>query len=386
MYLIGLTGNIASGKSTVRRLLEELGARAIDADVLAHAVLLRGTPAWAAVVDAFGVDILRNDGEVDRRKLGALVFPDPARLRRLEAIVHPAVSEQLGLLLRHAGEPVVVVEAVKLIEAGLHKFCDAVWIVTTLPEEAKRRLMHDRGLSEEEADVRLSAQPPLAEKLKYATVVIDNSGSVEATREQVTRAFAAIRPETATDKRPVIAALLGLSLPTVEKQAKEEGAPVSVRRARPGDTTLLAGAMAQAEGKREPLARAEVLQRLGKWGYWLAEADGNAVGLAAWKAENLVAIIRDLWLPSPDQASRVVAPLLGALEQEARTLQCEAAALIAGPQSDANLRQALLAEGYAESRLEELHPIWQSMVRGELAPNDKLYLKRLRAEMVSTPI
>jgi len=144
MYLIGLTGNIASGKSTVRRMLEQLGARTIDADALAHSVLLRGTPAWRAVAKTFGPEVLRPDGEVDRRKLGAVVFSDQAQLQKLEAIVHPAVSTHLALILREAREPVVAVEAVKLIQAGLHRFCDAVWIVTTPVAEAKRRLMQAR--------------------------------------------------------------------------------------------------------------------------------------------------------------------------------------------------------------------------------------------------
>jgi dephospho-CoA kinase len=208
MYLIGLTGNIASGKSTVRGMLEQLGARTIDADVLAHAVLQKGTPAWQAVAERFGPDILLADGEVDRRKLGAVVFADRAQLQNLEAIVHPAVSEELARLLSVARDPVVVVEAVKLMEAGLHRYCDEVWIVTTPTAEAKRRLVDDRGMDEIEAQLRLRAQPPPKDKLKRASVVIDNGGSVESTRRQVARAFAAIRPEMASDKKQVLAELL----------------------------------------------------------------------------------------------------------------------------------------------------------------------------------
>jgi dephospho-CoA kinase len=208
MYLIGLTGNIASGKSTVRQMLEQLGARAIDADALAHAVLLKGTPVFQAVADTFGVDILRDDGEVDRAKLGALVFGDPVRLEKLESIVHPAVSISLARILSEAREPIVVVEAVKLIEAGLDRYCDAVWIVTAPQAEAKRRLIEDRGLGEIDALIRMRAQPPLKDKLKFATVVIDNGGSIEATRDQVARAFRSVHPESASDKTKLLAELL----------------------------------------------------------------------------------------------------------------------------------------------------------------------------------
>ena len=114
MYLIGLTGNIASGKSTVRRMLEDLGARVVDADLLAHYVMRPGKPAWRAVAAEFGPGVLRADGSVDRSALGAVVFSDPLRLARLEKIVHPAVSAELALILRRTKEPVVAVEAGKV--------------------------------------------------------------------------------------------------------------------------------------------------------------------------------------------------------------------------------------------------------------------------------
>ena len=181
--------------------------RTIDADELAHTVTSKGTAAWHAVADAFGQDILRADGELDRQKLGAIVFEDPAQLTRLEAIVHPAVTSELASLLSASREPIIVVEAVKLIEAGLHRYCDALWIVTTPSGESKRRLMHDRGIGELDAQLRLRAQPPLKHKLRLATVVIDNSGSFEKTRSQVAAAFASIHPDSGADKSQLLSDL-----------------------------------------------------------------------------------------------------------------------------------------------------------------------------------
>jgi dephospho-CoA kinase len=208
MYLIGLTGNIGSGKSTVLKMLEQLGARTIDADSLAHSVILKGTPAWRTVAETFGPGILTPDGEVDRKKLGAVVFADRVQLEKLEAIVHPAVSAELARLLIPATEPVVVVEAIKLIEAGLHRYCDAIWIVTAPVSEARRRLVDDRGMADLDVKLRLRAQPPLDDKLKMANLVIDNGGSVEATRRQVKHGYAAIRTETASDKRELLSGLV----------------------------------------------------------------------------------------------------------------------------------------------------------------------------------
>ncbi|MCR4407949.1 MAG: dephospho-CoA kinase [Anaerolineae bacterium] len=183
--LIGLTGNIATGKSEVGRMLAELGARVIDADAVAHQVMRRGGPAYDAVLAAFGPDILRSDGEIDRVRLGAIVFADKEALRRLEAIVHPQVIAHVDALIREASEPVVVVEAIKLIEAGMHRNCHALWVVTCPREQQIARLIRTRGLTEAEAILRVDAQSPQAEKIALADVVIDNSHTLAETRRQV---------------------------------------------------------------------------------------------------------------------------------------------------------------------------------------------------------
>jgi len=186
-YVIGLTGNIATGKSVVLEMLERLGARAIDADALAHGVMETGTPVWQAVVQEFGENILCPDGSIDRRKLGDIVFADEAALRRLEAIVHPAVIARTQELIENSPQPVIVIEAIKLIEAGMHRTCDALWVVTCRKEQQLTRLMEQRDLTEEEARQRIEAQPPQETKLALADVVIDNSGSLEETWRQVKR-------------------------------------------------------------------------------------------------------------------------------------------------------------------------------------------------------
>ena len=192
-YLIGLTGNIGTGKSTVARMLADLGATVIDADALVHDLQRKGTPTYDAIVAEFGPGILRADGEIDRPALGAIVFDDPSRLRALEAIVHPAVAVESAQQISEAATDVVVYEAIKLIEAGRHAMCDAIWVVNSSREVQVERLKRDRRMGESEARRRIDAQPLPEEKLKHATVVIDNGGSLAATRAQVERAYAAIR-------------------------------------------------------------------------------------------------------------------------------------------------------------------------------------------------
>ncbi len=188
--VIGLTGNIACGKSTVARMLAEKGACVIDADAIAHEVIRKGTPAYDAVLQRFGPGILGSEGEIDRRRLGEIVFRDPAALRDLEAIVHPAVLAEIQRrILACSGAPAIVVEAIKLIESGFARACDALWVVTCPEAEQVRRLMRERGFTEEEARVRIRAQPPQEEKIRQADVVIDNGGDLEATRRQVEAAW-----------------------------------------------------------------------------------------------------------------------------------------------------------------------------------------------------
>jgi len=199
MYLIGLTGNIATGKSTVAKLLAALGAHIIDADELVHQLERRGTPVYDAIVAEFGAGILQGDGEIDRARLAAQVFSNPVALARLEGVVHPAVGQeierQISKLTTQNSQlktPVIVIEAIKLIETGRHTSCNALWVVTAPYEVQLERLMRTRHLTEAQARTRIEAQPPQSAKIILADVVIDNSGPLEHTRAQVIQHYSQI--------------------------------------------------------------------------------------------------------------------------------------------------------------------------------------------------
>ncbi|MFQ5944857.1 MAG: dephospho-CoA kinase [Anaerolineae bacterium] len=196
-HLIGITGRLGSGKTTVLRMLAELGAGTLDADGVVHKLLRRDTQVGEAVVEEFGESILDASDNIDRRRLGRIVFSDPKALARLEDIVHPAVIEETVGWTRSAPEPVLAVEAVKLVESGMHHRFDAVWLVTADPDTVRRRLLRRDELSATEIDARLSAQGSGAAKREAADVIIDNSGSKAETRVLVARAWARI-PASAT--------------------------------------------------------------------------------------------------------------------------------------------------------------------------------------------
>src|SRR3954454_8791523 len=189
VYIIGLTGNIACGKSQVANILRELGAELIDADRVAHELLEPGTPEYGRIVERFGRDILLPDGVIDRRKLGGVVFADPAALRDLEQILHPGVRPRIRARFAAAQASVVVVEAIKLLEVGLYLETDAVWVVTADRETQIERLMESRGLSRAEAELRVDSQPLQEDKTRRADVVIENDGDLERTRAQVRAAW-----------------------------------------------------------------------------------------------------------------------------------------------------------------------------------------------------
>lgn len=199
MYLIGLTGGIASGKTVVARRLEELGATRVDADQLARDVVAVGTPGLAAITERFGVDVITADGTLDRAALGAVIFRDPDARLALNAITHPAIRELSSRLFAEASDrdpnAVVVYDVPLLAEAlrdpGYHRF-DLVVVVDASTETRVRRLVQLRGLTREEALHRLNSQATDTERLAIADVVIDSNGTLEETIEQADALWAGL--------------------------------------------------------------------------------------------------------------------------------------------------------------------------------------------------
>jgi dephospho-CoA kinase len=199
--IIGLTGNIATGKSAVMRLAAERGALTIDADKVVHELLEGDDAIQAAVADAFGPSVRRPDGRIDRAALGAIVFSDPAALARLEALLHPATRLAIAQRVQETTADVVMIEAIKLLDGPLAEVCDQVW-VTTCPEAVQlERLRVCRGMAEDAALTRIRAQSPQSEKVGRADVVIDTGGLMTETQAQVERAWADVEAWAGADEK-----------------------------------------------------------------------------------------------------------------------------------------------------------------------------------------
>lgn len=181
MLVIGLTGSIGTGKSEAARQLEILGASIISADQVGHEAYTPNTEAWEQVVSAFGDDILQDDKDIDRRKLGAIVFSDPSQLEKLNAIMHPRMARMVSdkiEVLRGQGVKVVVVEAALLFEAGWDTLVEEVWVTDSSEDIVVGRLKERNGLSEEEAKKRINSQMDRAERIERSDFLIDNSSDM----------------------------------------------------------------------------------------------------------------------------------------------------------------------------------------------------------------
>jgi dephospho-CoA kinase len=197
MLRVGLTGSIGVGKSFVANILAELGCYVLDADLTAREVVEPGRPGLAAVVKAFGAKVIRADGELDREKLGALIFSDPEKRALLNSILHPYIIERQDELLRdwETRNPggIGVVDAALMIESGGYKRFDKLIVVHCTPEEQLKRVMARNSLSREEAEQRIRAQMPQEEKKRLGDYLIDTSDGFEATRSRTEDVYAELR-------------------------------------------------------------------------------------------------------------------------------------------------------------------------------------------------
>ncbi len=377
-FVIGLTGNIATGKSVVRKMLEHVGAFGIDADALSHRALEVGAPGYQRTVDAFGVYILKGSGEIDRQKLGQLVFADPSALKMLESIVHPIVRQGVDHLVRKSKSPVVVIEAIKLLESPLKDSCDVIWVTTASEATQLARLKKHRSMDEAAARQRMDNQSAQSQKILAADTVIDNSGTIEETWEQVKEAWKDIFPEAAGETVPT---RLGQ-----EPGTRSQGGLI-VGRARPRQAGDIARFMASLNGAQEGLTRAEIMDSFGDKAYLLLSDEAGAMrGLLGWKVENLVARVEDIFLAADLNNSEALPFLMEEVERASRDLQCEIALVFVDGEL-AKHKDLWMVLGYEQGAPKDLSVgAWQEAALEHYSDQSMMFFKQLRADRVLRPI
>ena len=370
-YVIGLTGNIATGKSVVRRMLEHLGAYTIDADALSHRAISKGAPGYQPVLDIFGKWLIGKDGEIDRSKLGKLVFSDREALVQLEDIIHPLVNQAASMLIQRAIQPVVVVEAIKLLESNLRNACDTIW-VTTAPEEVQvERLVRKRGLTKEHALERIRVQSAQSNKITAAKIVIRNTGSYDDLWEQISKEWKKILPSG------------GDTLPAIKKTKSGD---FTTQRGRPRDSSVISEIITRLSKGKQKMKADDVMAQFGDKAYLLLKQNDKVVGLAGWQVENLVARTTDLYLEDDIQPANAFEAIIKEVEHASADLQAEACLLFLS--SGLGSYEALLKDlGYERRTADTLGvQAWQDAANESMPTEGIMFFKQLRQDRVLRPI
>ncbi len=377
--VIGLTGNIATGKSAVSRMAAERGALVLDADRIVHALLNQDESIQAAVAFAFGDDVRLPDGRIDRPALAGIVFADPVALRDLEAILHPAVRVEILQRIDESQARFVVVEAIKLLEGPLADYCREIWVTDCTPRRQIERLMVCRGMDDETAALRVQAQPPQALKVERADVIIDTNETMAETRnqfdvawERLTAGASATVPAAPAAPRPSKSP--PRELPALELPA-EPPPDVIVRRARPSDVPAVLLLMRHVSEGAAAISRADLLLSMSERSYLIGQQATDISTVVGWAADGAVARIERIYI-HPEDALIVTAPaVLDEIDRTARELACEA--ILAFPPTDAPATwlQLLAASGFQRQERERLPRNWQRAA-AESQPADTLLLAK----------
>ncbi len=370
-YVIGLTGNIATGKSVVRKMLEHLGAYGIDADAMAHRAIAQGAPGYKPVVDTFGKWILNPDGQIDRSKLGRVVFSNPEALARLETIVHPLVGKAVDLLVRRSNHKVIVLEAIKLLESGLGEACDSIWVTVASEGVQLARLMLRREMDEETALERIHAQPPQEEKIAAAQIIIHNNGSFEEAWQQVIAAWKETVPSLEAEP---------------ERPQEAEPGQLVVERARLQQADEIAEFINRYSKSRGKLSREDVIAAFGEKAFLLLEKDDGLVGIVGWQVENLVARTSDVYLKPGTALEDAMSLLMPEVERTSRDLQCEVSLLFLAP-SLARHENVWRTLQYELRTIQSLKVrAWQEAAEESMPDGTVMLFKQLRKDRVLRPV
>ncbi len=405
--IVGLTGNIATGKSTVMQMAEKRGALALDADAIVHEILASDPGAQRSVVDAFGPGVKQPDGAIDRAALAAIVFDDQEALRYLERILHPRVRERLIRRIQQHQETIVFIEAIKLLEGSLAAECDQIWVTRCPIATQIERLMTYRNFDQETAQMRVNAQSGQELKAAVADVVIDTGGTLDQTRAYFDIAWNRMQRRLTSNVSSLVATdgvheqdqdglddpyseagedtlqhgslIAGESVRPVENRTFEAyGEGIIVRRARPDDVPAIVDLVNLASRGRVTPEQDQLLLDLGERGYLIGQQGDEISAIAGWYTEDLVASIDFIYVHPSTAIPVTGAAVLQEIELTANELICEVILAMLGDDGSAEMRELLISRGFSYVVPESLPRVWQAAVRDALQPAATVLMKVLR--------
>jgi dephospho-CoA kinase len=355
-------------------MLEHLGAYGIDADALAHRAMAKGAPGYAQVVAAFGSFVVEPGGEIDRGRLGRIVFNDSEALKLLEGIIHPLVGQAVDMIIRRATQPVVVIEAIKLLESTLGADSDSVWVVAAPPQVQLVRLMQNRHMDDAEARQRINSQGPQSQKTAQAQVVIKNQASFEDTWRQVVEAW----------RRMIPAGTAGPTEPA--SKTTSLGGDLSVVRARPSHSLEIAEIINRIRRPIPALRKDDVMAAFGEKAFLLLQSGKKSIGVIGWQVENLVARTTDIVIDPAMPLDRALPALVSEMERASKDLQCEASLVFAPPEL-ARQEAIWRSLGYERRAGQALSILaWQEAAQESNQSGTVMFFKQLRVDRILRPI
>jgi dephospho-CoA kinase len=429
-FIVGVTGNIATGKSAVMRLAAEQGALTIDADKLVHQIMDEDADTQAAIAVAFGPGVRRPDGRIDRGVLGDIVFNDPDAMSDLEGMIHPAVYAEVTRRINESAGPLVFIEAIKLLEGRLAEECQQIWVTRCSRQCQLDRLRICRGVETAVAAARIKAQPPQEEKVARADVVIDTDGYMKDTARQVETAWkrlpdwAKIRPLPFQESpiKPKAAAVPTiqpgqgpgvtvsgstaqgyvqkgasplLKIPKPKQQtvavARSRGAAVAisetepastrpenmeVRRARPSDIPSILLLIQKATHGAVKMKRADLLMAFSERSYLIGQLGAEVNAIMGWSIDSQVARIDQIFIHPPEVIPDLGLALLEEVEASAEAHICEIIIAFLSPKAEAALHRIFELKGFDQGDRDSLPGAWRTAI-DESQPEDSLLLVKI---------
>lgn len=421
--IVGLTGNVATGKSAILHMADEMGAFTIDADKIVHELMDADANMQAAIAVAFGSEIRREDGRINRKELGKIVFDDAQALKDLEAMVHPAVRRIVDQRILNAKQNIIFIEAIKLLEGDLASICHSVWVTRCTPTRQLERLRICRGMETEPAKNRIKAQNPQEEKVAQADVVIDTNGLMKDTELQFTMAWNRLPapfevqakdrlPSTDTVEPPIPGTGIlsretdGQMEPggdTKSKQPKAQkdtasapdavvvapaepgelvevdGNEVQVRRARPSDIPSILLLIQKATDGRVKMKRAELLMALSERGYFIGQIGTEINAVMGYHMDSQVARVDEIFIHPPEMMG-VAAVILKEIQQSAFAHMGQIIVIFLPKDAPEALRQVFAEAGYVYEEKSKLAKNWQLAI-DESQPEDTDYVLKIMVDI-----
>ncbi len=414
--IVGLTGNIATGKSAIMRMADDMGAYLIDADHVVHELMNKDSNVQAAIAVAFGAGVRWEDGRIKRKELGKIVFNDPQALKDLESMVHPAVHRVIDQRILASEQNIIFIEAIKLLEGNLADVCHTVWVTRCSPQRQLERLRICRGLETEDAKNRIKAQSPQEEKVAQADVVIDTNGLMKDTELQFNMAWNRL-PDPATaevktrlpipdeppipgtaelvEERPpeetepeakaepasskasapkddLKSKIAALKASTQAKSTTETATPsadeeshdvaVQVRRARPSDIPSILLLIQKATDGRIKMKRAELLMALSERGYFIGQVGSEISAVVGYHMDSQVASIDEIFIHPPEMTAVTAVAVLKEIQQSAFNHMAQIVVAFLPPETPAELLQIFTDAGFNAEEKSSLAKNWQAAI------------------------